>query len=293
MTSGADSAVKVTGESKVVGVFGWPVAHSLSPPMHNAAFKALKMNWVYVPFPVSPENLEIALSSLGTMGIQGVNLTIPHKEQAFKLVDLLTEEAKLVGSVNTVHTTEQGLLGDSTDGRGFMAPLIEEGVSLKGESVVVLGAGGAARSIVFTLAQAGAKVMLYNRTSERAENLIGAVSDAGLKPVELLKSIDDVNEAVRSAKLLVHTTQVGMHPDVQSIPTLNLGSLHPDLYVYDLIYNPQETRLLSEGKRRGCKTLNGVKMLVNQGALSFQRWTGIAPPLATMELAVLAGLAKP
>src|SRR5581483_10375763 len=159
---------------KVVGVFGHPVSHSLSPAMHNAAFAALGLPYVYVPFPVAPEEIGPAVRSLSSLGIVGVNLTIPHKESVLPFLDEITSEAREVGAVNTVHCTEGRLLGDNTDGRGFYEPLRELGVTVAGKRVVVLGAGGAARAVVFRLAREGAQITLANRTRERAERLARA-----------------------------------------------------------------------------------------------------------------------
>jgi shikimate dehydrogenase len=284
----------VRGTTKVVGVFGWPVAHSLSPPMHNAAFAALGLDYIYVPFAVAPESLERAIVGLDSLGIVGVNLTIPHKERVVPLLDEITEEARLVGAVNTVHCVNGRLLGDNTDGRGFYAPLKEQGLAVAGQRVVVLGAGGAARSVVFQLAREGAKVALTNRTPERAERLAQEVRDAGF-PADAVRTLapDDVDglaAALLDASLLVQTTRVGMHPEPEALPPVPLTAFHPDLLVYDLVYNPIQTRLLQEAEARGCRTMTGVKMLVYQGAVAFQRWTGQWPPTEVMEKAVLEGM---
>ena len=301
----------IRGSTKVVGVFGHPVAHSLSPAMHNAAFAALDLPFVYVPFPVVPDAIGPALRSLPALGIVGVNLTIPHKESALPFLDAITEEAQRVGAVNTVHCAEGRLLGDNTDGRGFLQPLGEAGVSVRGQMVVVLGAGGAARSVVHRLAAEGARVVLANRTRERAERLaleaveslaalqgrgIAADNDAGNGSVQVVTwdetpaSRLEMAEALLRARVLVNTTRIGMVPDSDGLPPIPLDALTPALLVYDLVYNPIETRLLQEARRRGCETLTGVKMLVYQGAAAFERWTGVWPPTDLMEQAVLEGL---
>lgn len=280
----------IRGTTKVVGVFGWPVAHSLSPAMHNAAFAALGLDYVYVPFPVVPEALGQAVRNLSALGIVGVNLTIPHKESVLPFLDEVTEEARLIGAVNTVHCTEGRLIGDNTDGRGFFEPLRERGFSAAGQRVVVLGAGGAARAVVFQLVREGAQVVLSNRTPERAERLAQAVREAGY-PADSVQTVAPEDrtrmaDAIREATLLVHTTRVGMHPDTEELPPVPLDTFHDELCVYDLVYNPVETQLLKEARKRGCATLTGVKMLVYQGAVAFQRWTGHWPPTDVMEQAV-------
>ena len=283
----------VRGDTRVVGVFGYPVEHSLSPAMHNAAFAALRLSYIYIPFPVSPDALGSAIRSLPALGIVGVNLTIPHKESVLPFLDAITDEAREVGAVNTVHCIEGRLLGDNTDGRGFYEPLREMGVSLQGRQVVVLGAGGAARSVVFRLLREGANVCLTNRTSERAERLAQDAADAGygaLMRVVRGSEERELRNAIAGAELLVHTTRVGMHPATDAMPSVPLEAFHPNLLVYDLVYNPVETRLIQEARQRGCRTLTGVKMLVYQGAAAFERWTGVWPPIDVMEAAVLEGL---
>jgi shikimate dehydrogenase len=286
----------VHGDTRVVGVFGYPVAHSLSPAMHNAAFAALRLSYIYIPFPVSPDALGPAIRSLSALGIVGVNLTIPHKENVLPFLDAITEEAREVGAVNTVHCLEGRLLGDNTDGRGFYESLREMGLSLQGKQVVVLGAGGAARSVVFRLLREGAHVILTNRTPDRAARLAQDAARAGYGARVRVVETDaerELRNAIAGAELLVHTTRIGMHPETDALPSVPLEAFHPNLLVYDLVYNPVETRLIQEAQRRGCRTLTGVKMLVYQGAAAFERWTGLWPPTEVMEAAVLEGLMSP
>lgn len=290
------SSQVVRGSTKVVGVFGHPVEHSLSPAMHNAAFAALELPFIYVPFPVQPEAIGPAVRSLPALGIVGVNLTIPHKESVLPFLDEVTQEARDVGAVNTVHCVTGRLLGDNTDGRGFSEPLREMGFSVGGRRAVILGAGGAARAVVFRLAREGARLILTNRTPERAERLAEAVQEAGFsaEAVQVLPMDDTprLAAALAEAELLVNTTRIGMHPDENSVPPVPLQAFHQDLLVYDLVYNPVETQLLKLAREAGCRTLTGVKMLVYQGAAAFQRWTGVWPPTDVMEAAVLRGLSE-
>jgi len=282
----------VGGKTKVVGVFGHPVEHTLSPAMHNAAFAALRLSYIYVPFPVRPEGLGPAVRSLTVLGIVGVNVTIPHKESVLPFLDEITPEARDVGAVNTIHCVDGRLLGDNTDGFGFAEPLREMGVDLSGKPVVVAGAGGAARAVVFSLARIGARITLVNRTPARARRLAQAVADAGLNAVHVLEADgrQELVSAIAGAELLVHTTSVGMHPATDALPPVPVEAFHPDLLVYDLVYNPIETRLLQEARMRGCKTLSGLKMLVYQGAAAFRRWTGVWPPTDVMEAALRQSL---
>ena len=284
----------VRGSTKVVGVFGHPVEHSRSPAMHNAAFAALQLPYIYVPFPVRPEAIGTAIRSLPALGIVGVNLTIPHKESVLPYLDEITQEAQDVGAVNTVHCKEGRLLGDNTDGHGFYEPLRQMGVEVAGKRVVVLGAGGAARSVVFRLAREGAHITLTNRTLDRAARLAQDVANASLEapPITIVASDNllGLTHALLEAELLVQTTRIGMVPETEELPAVPLEAFHPSLLVYDLVYNPVETRLLREARLRNCRTLTGVKMLVFQGAAAFQRWTGLWPPTDIMEKAVLEGL---
>jgi shikimate dehydrogenase len=287
----------VRGSTKVIGVCGHPVTHSLSPAMHNAALAALGLPYIYVAFPVAPEGLGAALQGLHALGIVGVNLTIPHKEAALAYLDEITPEAREVGAVNTIHCKEGRLLGDNTDGYGFYEPLRAQGFTVAGRTAVVLGAGGAARSVAFRLAREGARLCLVNRTRERAERLgetlTQTLQEAGssVKAPRVL-SFDDpgLAAALGEATLLVNTTRVGMTPEHLAPPPVPAAMLHPDLLVYDLVYNPVETQLLQQARERGCRTLTGVKMLVYQGAAAFERWTGCRPPTDVMEAAVLQGL---
>ena len=285
------STPDVRGGTRLLGVFGYPVEHSLSPPMHNAAIARLGLSYIYVPFLVSPDGLELALRSLHALGIVGVNLTIPHKERALSLVDEVTEEAREVGAVNTVHCMDGRLFADNTDGLGFYRPLAEAGFDVRGRRVVVVGAGGAARSVVFRLAREGAKtIWLANRTRERAERLAAAVSNAGygaecVCPLSTGES-ETLIRAIQGSELLVQTTRVGMYPEIEADLPVPAEALHRNLFVYDLVYNPIETRLLTEARKHGCRTLSGVKMLVYQGAAAFERWTGVWPPTDVMEVAV-------
>lgn len=285
----------VTGRTKLLGVFGYPVEHSLSPAMHNAAIAALGLPHLYIPFSVQPEDIGPAIRSLIALGIIGVNLTIPHKERVLPFLDQIAPEAREVGAVNTVHNDGGRLVGYNTDGEGFVRPLEAQGFDLKGRETVVLGAGGAARSVVFRLAREGASITLVNRTRARADKLAadvrGAVPGAGMDCLDP----DDtagLKRALVGAELLVNTTSAGMSPRKSEMPPVPPDALHSGLLVYDLIYNPRETRLLAAARQVGARTLNGVPMLVHQGAAAFEIWTGARPPVEVMERAVLANLAS-
>ncbi|MCE5315692.1 shikimate dehydrogenase, partial [bacterium] len=266
---------------------GHPVSHSLSPAMHNAAISALDLDYIYVPFHVLPDDLAKAVDGIRSLGISGVNVTIPHKERIIEYLDEVSELSMMTGSVNTVVNRDDRLIGDTTDGRGFLKSAEAEWGKLDGMRVVVLGAGGSARAVCFALAQVGCEIVIANRTIERAGELVEGLKVAFGTEVARVVGMngDALAEEVAKAGLLVNTTSVGMSPDVDGIP-IPAGLLHPKLLVYDLIYNPLNTRLVLEARSRGAKAVSGLGMLACQGALSFEMWTGRQAPVQVMEEAV-------
>jgi len=277
-------SMTVSGITRVTGVFGCPVGHSQSPAMHNAAFAQMGLDFVYVPFDVHPDNLKAAVTGIRALNMVGVNVTIPHKERVIPFLDWVSDEALQIQSVNTIHLVDGKLRGYSTDGEGFIRALEASGKSPSGSKSVILGAGGSARAAAAALTLHGAEVAVANRTFSRALELAETLA---VRPIAL--DSDDAREAILNADLLVNCTSVGMYPktDDQPIPS---EWLHKGLFVFDTIYNPLETRLLAAANSAGCRTANGVKMLVFQGAISFTIWTGLDPPAEVMEKAVLAGL---
>ncbi|MGQ9881586.1 MAG: shikimate dehydrogenase [Armatimonadota bacterium] len=279
----------ITGRTQVVGVMGYPVEHSLSPAMHNAAFEALNMDWIYVPLLTPPESVQEAIAGLRAMSFRGANITVPLKELIPPLMDELSEVAKQIGAVNTVCRREDGsLYGTSTDGIGFLRSLESERVSIDEElEAVVLGTGGSARAVANALVQVGAKVTVVSRHRDRAAQMLW---ELGAEAHALQYTDPAVIHAMHTARVLVNTTPLGLYPHVEEMPPVPLEGLHPDMLVYDLIYNPPVSRLLREAQKRGCATMNGVKMLVYQGAESFRLWTGQYPPVDVMEQVVRKAL---
>ncbi|HIE50438.1 MAG TPA: shikimate dehydrogenase [Armatimonadetes bacterium] len=284
---------EILGTTQVLGVIGYPVRHSFSPPMHNAALEALDLDFCYVAFEVEPVRLSAAIEGMKALGIVGLNVTIPHKETLLSLVDEIGEEARLIGALNTLYFDGQRLYGDNTDGRGFVASLRAGGEDPQGKQVVVLGAGGSARAVTVALARAGAKeIVLANRTQVRAERLAEMLNTRlrpGVARVVQWQSAQLQYELGR-ADLIVNTTSVGMHPQEEACPVADLPPLLPEALVYDIIYNPLETVFLRRAMAQGARTMNGVEMLVYQGALSFQLWTGREPPIEVMREALLREL---
>ncbi len=265
---------------KLFGVLGYPVSHSLSPEMHNAAFKALNMECEYHAFSVSPERLRDAIFGAHALGFGGLNLTIPLKEKALEIVKP-TELAKLIGAVNTVDF-KKGIVGYNTDGIGAKMALAEAGVDIRGKNVLLLGAGGAARAIAFQLAKDGASLTIANRTHERAQALAKEVSKVGEAKASRLK---EMKALLKTCDILINSTAVGMAPNA-SKTLVTQDMMHRNLVVFDIVYNPVNTKLLQEARKAGAKTIDGVKMLVFQGAESFKIWTGKVPPSDAMEKAV-------
>lgn len=276
---------EVRGDTKVVAVFGHPVAHSVSPAMHNAAFEAIGLNWCYVAFDIRPEAIGSAVEAVRALGMIGVNVTVPHKGAVMPYLDDVDSMARRVGAVNTIHNRCDRLVGYNTDVAGFLRLLESHEVNPEGLSVLLLGAGGAAKAVACALLEAKvARLNILNRTVEKAKVLAAslAAQDDGT-PVEFgpLQS-EALTDAVAEAELIVNTTSYGMHPndDVPSIiPGDLLNSRHT---VCDLVYNPQKTSLLVAAWEAGAKVIPGLPMLVYQGAVSFEIWTSQPAPVDVM-----------
>lgn len=270
--------MRLTGETRVLAVWGHPVSHSRSPAMHNAALQSLGLAWVYVPFDVAPANVAAAVAGLRAMNFVGANVTVPLKEVVSGHLDDLDDEAARIGSVNTIHNVAGRLRGYSTDGAGFLRALEAAGETTEGRQAYVLGAGGSARAVSFALAGRGAMVQIANRTAERAAALAAQVNR--FYP-DAARTAGWGSEAA-PFDLLVNTTSLGMHPHLETAPALPPGTLRPGLFVYDLVYAPPETALLAQARAAGCRTENGLGMLVFQGALSLSLWTGL--PVADLPI---------
>ena len=268
----------------VFAVFGDPIEHSMSPKMHNAAFTDLGMDCEYHAFRVGRESLRDALIGAKAMGFGGVNLTVPLKEEALNIVDA-DPLAAMIGAVNTVNFKD-GMRGYNTDGIGAKRALADAGVDVAGSKVLIVGAGGAARAIGFQFANDGADITIANRTEKRALDLAHDVSNVGTAQGT---GLTDLKSLIAKADILINTTTVGMHPNTdQTIATAD--DMHPDLTVFDIVYNPLETRLQREAKAAGATAVNGVMMLVYQGAEAFRIWNNVEPPVDVMKNAVLEAL---
>ena len=273
--------MKIKGSTNIVGLIGHPVEHSFSPPMHNEAFKRLGMNYAYVAFDVEPQNLKSAIDGARSLGIKGLNVTIPHKIEVMEYLDEIDEVAELIGAVNTIDFKD--MKGYNTDGIGAVRA-IEEATSIKGKNVVIAGAGGASRAISFYIAKYGAdKLTILNRNVEKAEELIKDVAGSELISDVEASSIYEIGPYLEDADILINTTPVGMHPNVNDKPVASASDMHEGLVVFDAVYNPNETVLLKEAIKADAKPVYGIKMLLYQGAESFKIWTGADAPVDAME----------
>lgn len=272
--------MRINGKTRVLGIIGRPVAHSLSPVMHNAAIEALGIDYVYVPFPVAPSALGAAIEGLRRIGVWGFNVTIPHKTAVIPFLDRITMEAELAGAVNTVYRDGELLVGHNTDGIGFLSSLRHDlGRDPAGLTVLLLGAGGASRGALAALAQAGAgRIIIANRTVERARELVDRFARLFPRVCFDVSSLEEnaLTTVLKGAELLVNTTSVGM--DGTKFDTVKLSEMRAGAGVYDMVYVPAETPLLAEAAKLGLDRVNGAGMLAGQGEAAFRVWTGMAPP---------------
>ncbi len=280
----------ITGKTKVCGIIGDPIEHSMSPVMHNAAFEALGLDYAYLPFRVRREELPGAVVGIRALNVVGLNVTIPHKVAVIPLLDKLDPLAEKIGAVNTI-VNEGGLLtGHNTDAPGFLQALQSKGIDLEGKSILILGAGGASKGISFILAEAGAGLVILNRTLTRAEELASQIAQYyHRKPEAMTLSEENLARGLDEVDVLVNTTSVGMVPDVNQTP-VSASLLNPNLVVCDIVYNPLETRLLREARAAGARTIDGLDMLVWQGALAFEKFTGQKAPFEIMKGAAIKAL---
>ncbi len=273
--------IAINGKTIITGIIGWPIEHSLSPALQNAAFESLSLNYCYVPFPVRPERLGDALAGVRALNIRGVNVTIPHKERIISFLDEVDPEASSIGAVNTIVHEDDRLIGYNTDGRGFTQSLVEKGIDPRNNAVLIIGAGGAARAVGFALAGKVRSLSVQGRTRLRVEKLAD----------DLRRITDDVTVCLDLADLerydiIVNATPLGLKGD-DPLP-LDTSLLRPGQVVCDLVYT--KTRLLDEAAKKGCHIVSGAGMLLWQGALAFELWTGRKPDVEVMRRALLAAL---
>jgi len=268
--------MKIDAKTKVMALLGHPVRHSFSPAMHNAAFDKLGLNCRYVAFEVHPDNLEAAVEGVRALGLAGVNVTVPHKENVIQYLDDVDPEAKFIGAVNTVVNNDGRLKGYNTDGRGFMRSLKEDGIDPSGKRILIVGTGGAARAIGYYLAEQARELLLFDVLKDKADALAVELKKRGT-----VTRVDDL-DGLPDMDIIINATPLGLKEEDQ-LP-FDLSAVEKRQVIGDLIY--KETRLQREAAAMGCKTFNGLGMLIWQGALAFELWTGETAPYETMRNAI-------
>ena len=277
----------ISGKTRICGIIGDPVEHSLSPIMHNTAFEALGLDYAFLAFRVKPACVAAAVESMRALNIRGLNVTMPHKTTVMASLDRTDLSAQIIGSVNTILNKENLLLGFNTDGAGAVKALKENGVELKGRKVLLLGAGGAARAIAYAVAKEADELAVLNRTVKHAQTLSKLIERSVNKKIAVGSlSPSDVEQNLQDSDILINATSIGMKPrsDTSPIPPKLLRS---NLSVMDIVYNPLETRLVKDAKGAGAKIVSGVEMLIYQGAAAFEIWTGKSAPVGVMRKTVL------
>lgn len=264
-------SVNVTAKTKIAGIYGYPIEHTLSPRMHNAAFKTLGMDIIYLPFEVKRDSLREAMKAIKMLNFIGVNVTHPHKTAALEHLDDLTDEAKRIGAVNTVVNRSGRLVGHNTDGVGFIRSLREDyGFDPKDKRIIVFGAGGAGRAICSALSQEGPeRMMIVNRTLDKAEVLAEKVGGAALG-----WDTPKLKQEISEAQLLVNATSSFLNLDHECISER--------LFIYDIVYNHRRNAFVQRAQQKGARIADGLSMLLYQGALAFELWTGQKAPLEVM-----------
>lgn len=279
----------ITGHTTLTGLLGSPVAHSISPMMHNEAFRHLNLDYVYLAFDVTPQNLKVAVNGLKVLNVRGFNVTMPHKNQICEYMSKLTPISEMIGAVNTVINDNGVLTGHTTDGIGYMKAIEDAGHQIIDKKMTLLGAGGSATAICAQAALDGVSEIDIFKRKNASWNQTQLLVDTINKNTNCKVSLYDFSDAsmlknsIRESYILTNATSVGMEPNIESSPITDESMFHPDLVVSDIIYHPKETQLLKLAKRNGCSTCNGLYMLLYQGAASFKLWTGQEMPVSLIK----------
>ena len=290
MPTESTSPATITGATRLYGILGYPIGHSLSPLMHTLAFRHHGLAAVYLPFAVAPDDLGRAVAGAVALGVAGFNVTIPHKEAILACLDEVTHEASAIGAVNTVHVHDGRTTGYNTDGAGFLQPLQSLGTPLDQLTACVLGAGGAARALAAALLNAGCpRLVIANRTQTRSERLAAELQERFEAAEVHAVPMSDAPDAAQQSRLIVNATSLGMHAG--DAPLLPGRCFAPDQIVYDIVYRPLNTPFLQAARAAGATTIGGLDMLIGQGAAAFTIWTGLAFPWEAVRPALEARLA--
>ncbi len=282
----------ITGESKIVALLGDPVAHSLSPAIHNHIYATLNLPYVYIPLNVSAADVRSVVKTLRRVNFCGANVTIPHKQAVVYLCDTISPLSKIIGAVNTLYMSNGKLHGTTTDAEGFFAALAADGVTPADKNIVILGNGGTARTLCSAMAlrKDAASITLVGRNSDKINNLALEINNATGATIKTSSFSDDALASVcKDCTLLLNCTNVGMHPDLSQSP-LDNSFFHPTMYVFDTIYNPHETLFLSRARAAGCKTQNGLRMLLLQALASHTYFTNTVVDPSIIDLTELSAL---
>ena len=267
----------ITAKTKILGVIGHPIEHSMSPIMHNTAINDLKLDYVYLAFDIEPQDLSKAIDGIRALNIKGISVTIPHKEAIMEYLDEIEPIAKNIGAVNTIKNKNGYLKARNTDGAGGKQSLIENGCELSDKKVLFIGAGGAARALSYFLAEDVAQIIFLNIRKERSKLLAKELNEkTGVKTFADSISNKNLKKFCSTSDILINASPIGMYPKIEETPVPK-EFLHKNLFVFDIIYNPLKTKLLKNAEDIGCKTLGGLDMLVNQGFLAFEWWTEKTP----------------
>ncbi len=280
----------IRGTTGLLGVIGYPVEHSLSPVMHNAAISYLGADYVYVPFPVKPDDLAAAVSGFRAIGVKGFSVTIPHKQTIIPLLNEITGEAQLIGAVSTVWRTDRGWKGTNTDFQGFMAPLKEMDRDWRNIIPIVLGHGGAARAVVAGCHALGCpEIHVFGRSGNKLASFLQSWCETPLQGIVKVHAREELQGMMPQAGLVVNATPVGMHPIIDELPVAEemLRHMKPETIVYDLVYNPRPTLFLQKAQENGAITVDGLEMLVQQGAKALEIWLSRAVPVDIMREALI------
>jgi len=267
----------ITGTTKVYGLIGKPISHTFSPLIHNTWFRDLGLNGVYIVFEVSRKNLKKAVEGMKALNIQGFNVTIPHKEAIIKFLDKIDPLVELIRAANTIKIENEQLIGKNTDVEGALKSITDKKFDLSNKKALIVGAGGAARAICFGIASKVKKIVIVNRTVAKARKLAKELTKK-MKVDAIGKSLSKITfkDELKRTDLIINATPIGMYPNINETP-IPKEFLNDSIFVFDLIYNPLETRLLKEASKIGCSVLGGIDMLINQAALAFEWWNGKKP----------------
>ena len=278
--------MSITGKTQRLGLIGMPISHSFSPAMHNAASAALDIDFVYLPLPVLPGEVGTALKGLVALSWAGVNVTIPHKLDVMAHLDHVAESAEAIGAVNTIDFRADGLYGYNTDWTGFLADLDAHNISLENRDCILLGAGGSARGVVYALLSRGAHVRILARRPEAAQTLADSLTPWFENPTISAHDIATIPTLSTDNPLIINSTPLGTTPNTDRSAWPDSVAIPSGAVIYDLVYNPQQTKLMKQATTAGCEAYNGLGMLLWQGAHAFEIWTGEKPDIDVMRAAL-------